>query len=124
MNKQIVLIGAGSAQFGYGTIGDIFQSDVLAGSHIVLQKASWTATQEMNSLLKRPYKINVPMLVLGGEFDGTVLPDAICETAVAYNAPCHVFKNMGHNLMLEPAWHEVAAYIQNWLHQTNSVENR
>ncbi|MEZ4591605.1 MAG: alpha-glucosidase [Chloroflexota bacterium] len=36
MEKRIVLIGAGSAQFGYGTIGDILQSEVLAGSHIVL----------------------------------------------------------------------------------------
>lgn len=36
MEKRIVLIGAGSAQFGYGTIGDILQSKVLAGSHIVL----------------------------------------------------------------------------------------
>lgn len=34
--SKIVLIGAGSAQFGYGTMGDIFQSKVLAGSHIVL----------------------------------------------------------------------------------------
>ncbi len=35
---RIVLIGAGSAQFGYSTMGDIFQSDVLRGSkaHIVL----------------------------------------------------------------------------------------
>lgn len=36
MSKRIVLVGAGSAQFGYGTIGDILQSKVLAGSHIVL----------------------------------------------------------------------------------------
>jgi alpha-galactosidase len=36
MQKRIVLIGAGSAQFGYGTIGDILQSKVLQGSHIVL----------------------------------------------------------------------------------------
>ncbi len=36
MKKRIVLIGAGSAQFGYGTIGDILQSKVLEGSHIVL----------------------------------------------------------------------------------------
>ena len=36
MEKQIVLIGAGSAQFGYGTIGDILQSKVLEGSKIVL----------------------------------------------------------------------------------------
>jgi len=36
MEKRIVLIGAGSAQFGYGTIGDILQSKLLEGSHIVL----------------------------------------------------------------------------------------
>ena len=36
MEKRIVLIGAGSAQFGYGTVGDILQSQVLAGSTIVL----------------------------------------------------------------------------------------
>lgn len=36
MSKRIVLIGAGSAQFGYGTIGDILQCKTLEGSHIVL----------------------------------------------------------------------------------------
>ena len=36
MGVKIVLIGAGSAQFGYDTMGDIFQSAVLPGSHIVL----------------------------------------------------------------------------------------
>ncbi len=36
MGKRIVLIGAGSAQFGYGTMGDVFQSKVLEGSHVVL----------------------------------------------------------------------------------------
>ncbi len=36
MQKRIVLIGAGSAQFGYGTMGDIFQSKALEGSHVVL----------------------------------------------------------------------------------------
>ena len=36
MKQRIVLIGAGSAQFGYGTIGDILQSKALESSHIVL----------------------------------------------------------------------------------------
>ena len=36
MGQHIVLIGAGSAQFGYGTIGDILSSKVLVGSTIVL----------------------------------------------------------------------------------------
>ena len=34
--KKIVLIGAGSAVFGLGTINDIFQSESLVGSTIVL----------------------------------------------------------------------------------------
>lgn len=33
---KLVLIGAGSAQFGLGTLGDFFQSERLYGSHIVL----------------------------------------------------------------------------------------
>jgi alpha-galactosidase len=36
LKKKIVLIGAGSSQFGYGTMGDIFQSQVLQDSEIVL----------------------------------------------------------------------------------------
>ncbi len=40
---KIVLIGAGSAQFGMGTMGDIFQSKVLAGSHIVLHDINPTS---------------------------------------------------------------------------------
>src|SRR5512141_382086 len=50
MGKRIVLIGAGSAQFGYGTIGDILQSKVLEESHIVLHDINPTAlaTVEQN----------------------------------------------------------------------------
>ncbi len=36
MTAKIVLIGAGSAQFGYDTLGDIFQSEKLKDSTIVL----------------------------------------------------------------------------------------
>ena len=36
MDKKIVLIGAGSATFGFGVLGDIFKSDVLPGSSVVL----------------------------------------------------------------------------------------
>ena len=34
--KKIVLIGAGSQNFGLGVIGDIFKSKTLEGSKIVL----------------------------------------------------------------------------------------
>ncbi len=82
-----------------------------------LQKESWHATQEMNPPLKQPYAVNCPMLVVGGAEDGTVLPDAIRETARAYDATCKIFDSMGHNLMLEPAWQKVAIYILEWARQ-------
>jgi len=36
MSTRIVLIGAGSAQFGFDMLGDLFQSEVLTDAHIVL----------------------------------------------------------------------------------------
>ena len=36
MGSKIVLIGAGSAQFGFATIGDLIQSETLKGSEIML----------------------------------------------------------------------------------------
>lgn len=36
MSKKIVLVGAGSAQFGLGTLGDIFTSTILKGSELCL----------------------------------------------------------------------------------------
>lgn len=36
MASKIVLIGAGSSQFGFGTMGDIFQSDVFQDAEVVL----------------------------------------------------------------------------------------
>ncbi len=47
MGKKIVLIGAGSAQFGSGTLGDIFQSDVLKGSEVVLHDIDAAALDAM-----------------------------------------------------------------------------
>ena len=43
MATKIVLVGAGSAQFGYGTLGDIFQSKTLYGSEIVLHDINMAA---------------------------------------------------------------------------------
>ena len=49
MNK-IVLIGAGSANFGLGTIGDIFKSKVLEGSTITLHDINAEALEKTKSM--------------------------------------------------------------------------
>lgn len=41
--KKIVLIGAGSAQFGYGTLGEIFSTESLLDSQVVLVDINATA---------------------------------------------------------------------------------
>ena len=50
MEKRIVLIGAGSAQFGFGTLGDIFKSDLLAGSHVVLHDINPDTMQRVQAV--------------------------------------------------------------------------
>jgi alpha-galactosidase len=50
MSKRIVLIGAGSAQFGLGTLTDLFGSEVLRGSTIVLHDINPQALARVHKL--------------------------------------------------------------------------
>ncbi len=50
--NRIVLIGAGSTNFGLGTIGDIFKSKVLAGSTIVLHDINTDALKNSETIAK------------------------------------------------------------------------
>ena len=67
MQKRIVLIGAGSTNFGLGTIGDIFKSKVLAGSKIVLHDINAEALKKSETIAKN-YKdklnLNVKKYIL------------------------------------------------------------
>ena len=60
MNK-IVLIGAGSTQFGLGTIGDIFKSKILEGSTITLHDINAKALENTKKIalkFKDELKVN------------------------------------------------------------------
>lgn len=56
MKNTIVLIGAGSAMFGLGTLGDIFKSKALEGSSIVLHDINPQALQKVESIAQRTIK--------------------------------------------------------------------
>lgn len=60
-------------------------------------------------------RVTTPLLVLGGEDDGAVTASDTHATARAYGAQAEFFPDMGHNIMLEPGWPNVAARIQSWL---------
>jgi len=55
------------------------------------------------------------MLVLGAEHDGFVSIADVQATARAYQTVPEFFPGMGHNMMLEPGWAEVAGRIDGWL---------
>lgn len=65
--------------------------------------------------LPKPSRVATPLLVLGGEDDGTISTDEVRATARAYGTQAEFFPKMGHNMMLEPGWADVAERIQTWL---------
>jgi alpha-galactosidase/6-phospho-beta-glucosidase family protein len=61
-NKKIVVIGAGSLQFGLGTVGSIFNSKILKGSTVVLHDINEDALKTVHlgcqqTIAKRNYDI-------------------------------------------------------------------
>lgn len=53
MSPKIVLIGAGSAQFGFGTLSDIFVSEVLKGSEVMLHDINPQALARVEKAARR-----------------------------------------------------------------------
>lgn len=65
--------------------------------------------------LPNPELVTAPMLVLGAENDGSFTVAEVRDTARAYGAECEVFSDMGHDMMLEAGWQQVAVHIAAWL---------
>ena len=64
----------------------------------------------------RTTRVGTPMLVLGAADDGMVTNTEVRATAKAYNTDPEFFPDMGHNMMQEPGWANVAQRIHAWLH--------
>lgn len=62
----------------------------------------------------RTRRVRTPILVLGAQYDGFVSARAVRATARAYGTDPEFF-SMGHNMMLEPGWADVAERIHVWL---------
>jgi alpha-beta hydrolase superfamily lysophospholipase len=65
--------------------------------------------------LPRPKRVTTPLLVLGAECDRSILPNEVRATARAYRTEAEIFPEMGHDMMLEPGWADVAERIHTWL---------
>lgn len=58
-----------------------------------------------------------PMLILGAEHDMLIPSDQVQMTATTYGGEAEIFPGMGHGLMLERDWEQVAGRIASWLEE-------
>ena len=65
--------------------------------------------------LPQSERVTTPMLVVGAELDGFFSPGEVAATARAYGTRARMVPAMGHNMMLEPGWADVAEHIHDWL---------
>jgi pimeloyl-ACP methyl ester carboxylesterase len=69
--------------------------------------------------LPKPSRVSTPLLVLGAEHDFIFKAKEINATISAFKADTCTFKNMGHDMMLEKGWQDVADTMIGWLKGKN-----
>ena len=89
--------------------------EIVTAAHARLQDESYRAFLDMMTRLPRPKRVHVPVRVLGAAEDGIFTPDEVQRTARAYGVTPTIYQGMGHNLMLEAGWEQVAGDILAWL---------
>ena len=66
-------------------------------------------------LWPRRRRVHAPMLVLGAEQDAFFTVDEVRRTARAYRTEAEIFPGMGHDVMLDTDWRNVADRIDAWM---------
>lgn len=62
-----------------------------------------------------PVQTDTPLLVLGAEHDGSIAVEQVHDTARVYGAEVDIVAGMGHNMMQETGWQDVAERMCRWL---------
>jgi len=89
--------------------------ELVATYHRQLQAESYLGYLDMMFRLSKPERVKVPMLIMGAEKDAIFTPAEIAATAVAYGTEPVMMPDMGHDMMLESGWQDVADTILQWL---------
>lgn len=83
-----------------------------------MQDESWPAFLDTVGVWPRPRQVRVPVLVIGAEHDGFFTAGEMRRTAAAYGTQAEIVPGIGHNLMLDQGWPQVADRIDTWVRET------
>lgn len=87
----------------------------MVAHHTRVQDESYRAYVDMMVSRARPQKVTTPLLVLGGTDDQLTVPAEVEATAQAYGTEAELFPDMGHGMMLDVGWQQVADRMLEWL---------
>ena len=80
-----------------------------------LQDESYPAFLDTMVVWARPRRVRVPVLVLGAERDGFFSAAELRRVAAAHGVEAEILAGMGHDLMLDQGWPQVADRIDSWV---------
>jgi pimeloyl-ACP methyl ester carboxylesterase len=89
-----------------------------------LQDEAFRAYLDLIFSLPRLKKVQIPFLVLGAAEDQIISPAEVAATARAYQAQTRLFERMGHDLMLDQGWEQVADHMLDWLAKQKLDQSR
>ena len=98
---------------------------VVDDCHARLQDESYLAFLDLLLFLApaRPRRVEAPVLVLGAEHDGFFTLGELRRTARVYRTKAEIFPGMGHDMMLDQGWAEVADRIAAWSRRLPGLPN-
>jgi non-heme chloroperoxidase len=77
------------------------------------QRAIWDMSMFSLPMIDRMHR--PPLLVLGAEHDQLMPAFLVQSTAQTYDVPSKIFRGLGHGVMLEKDWEQVAENVRDWL---------
>jgi pimeloyl-ACP methyl ester carboxylesterase len=89
-----------------------------------LQDESYLAFLDTLVVWARPRRVRVPVLILGADRDRFLTLGEVRRIAAVYRTKAEVMTGMGHDMMLDQGWPEVADRIDTWVRELPALERR
>lgn len=91
--------------------------EIVDDCFVNLQDESFLAFLDMMTVLPRPKRVWTPILVVGADCDSIFTVAEMERTARAYRTDAQIFTRIGHDMMLDEGWPDVAERIDCWIRQ-------
>lgn len=97
----------------HSNVSDEFVEELSLGLQMESHRAIWDMS--MFSLPQLRLINKSPMLIVGADNDVLIPAFLVKSTGQVYNLPVHIFEEMGHFIMYEDNWQQVANTIHDWI---------